>query len=372
MEKNKKIILNLFSDPVLMLAAIAAIISAIFVPPSKKYLEYIDLRVICLLLCIMLVVSGLQKVGVFGYIIEFLLKKVHNTRILAFVLINACFFSSMLITNDVSLITFVPLGIMMMMRTHKQILFIPIIVLQTLAANLGSMFTPFGNPQNLYLFSISNMTVWKFLSIMIIPSVVSFFLLSVAVCLIKSEPIDPVKDQTEILKIAKILPWVLLFALCMLTVFHVIPYGIALAAVVLGILILDKTILLCADYSLLLTFVFLFIFIGNIKNIPAVSTSLSALVAGREITVGILLSQVISNVPAAMLMSKFTENYYALLLGVNLGGLGTLVASMASVISYKLYAATYDSNKGKYLVVFTISNILFLIILWLTITIFFK
>jgi len=352
-------------DPVLSAAMIAAVVSALFVPPSKEYFKYLDLRVICLLLSLMLVVAGLQKVGVFGLLIERLLKLVHNTRTLAVVLVGVCFFSSMLITNDVALITFVPLGMMMLTRTQKRKLLIPIIVLQTVAANLGSMLTPLGNPQNLYLYSIFNMTVWQFLRVMAVPSAISFLMLAAAILLIKPEVIEPRTElPSETAGLAEIIPWILLFMVCLLAVLCIIPYGIALAAVITGVVIFDRTILFRADYGLLLTFVFLFVLIGNIKSIPAVSTALSALVGGQELSVGILLSQVISNVPAAMLLSKFTANHSALLIGVNLGGLGTLIASMASVISYKLYASAAGAQTGKYLAVFTAVNLLFLGVLW--------
>ena len=324
-----------------------------------------DLRVLCLLLSLMLVVAGLKKVGVFGIAMEHLLELVHSTRTLAVVLVGICFFSSMLITNDVALITFVPLGIMMLTRAQKQKLLIPIIVLQTVAANLGSMLTPLGNPQNLYLYSLSNMTTWQFLRVMAGPSAISLLMLAAMILLIKPEPVEALTDtsaETEGLK--KALPWIILFIVCLLAVLRIIPYSLALVSVIAGVTIFDRTILFRADYSLLLTFAFLFVFIGNMKNLPAVSTGLSAFVDGRELSIGILLSQVISNVPAAMLLSNFTSNYSALLIGVNMGGLGTLIASMASLISYKLYASMPDAQAGKYLVVFTVINFLFLGILW--------
>lgn len=360
-----KAISDLCCDPVLFVAIVAAVVSALFVPPSKRYWGYLDLRVICLLLSLMLVVAGLKKVGVFEFLMERLLKLVHNTRTLAVVLIGVCFFSSMLITNDVALITFIPLGVMILTQTRKQKLLIPIIALQTVAANLGSMLTPLGNPQNLYLYALSDMTVWQFLWVMAAPSAISFLMLSAAIFLIKPEPVEPLTEApAESAGVTKALPWMILFMVCLLAVLRIIPYGIALATVIIGVVIMDRTILSRADYGLLLTFAFLFVFIGNIKSIPAVSAALSALVSGRELSVGILLSQVISNAPAAMLLSKFTANNSALLIGVNLGGLGTLIASMASVISYKLYAATSGAQTGRYLTVFTAINLLFLGVLW--------
>jgi hypothetical protein len=166
------------------------------------------------------------------------------------------------------------------------------------------------------------------------------------------------------------IPWIILFILCLLAVLRIIPIAIVLGTVIVTVIIIDRKILLRADYGLLLTFVFLFVLIGNINSIQAVNTTLSAVISGREMSVGILLSQVISNVPAAMLLSNFTVNYSDLLVGVNLGGLGTLIASMASVISYKLYAATTGALPGKYLIVFTAINLLFLCALWGSMTMF--
>lgn len=363
-QKTKTALHNLLKDPVLFAAMAAAVFSALFVPPSKAYWGYLDLRVLCLLLSLMLVVAGLQKVGMFGIAIERLLKLVHSTRTLAAVLVGVCFFSSMLITNDVALITFVPLGIMTLTRAQKQELLIPIIVLQTVAANLGSMLTPLGNPQNLYLYSLSNMTTRQFLEVMAVPWAISLLILAAMVLLIKSEPVNALTDASvETAGAKKALPWIILFLVCLLAVLRIIPYSLALVSVITGVIIFDRPILFRADYSLLLTFAFLFVFIGNIKNVPAISAALSAFVDGRELSIGILLSQVISNVPAAMLLSNFTSNYSMLLIGVNVGGLGTLIASMASLISYKLYASTPDAHTGKYLVVFTVINFLFLGIL---------
>lgn len=359
-------------DPVLFAAFAVAIISALFVHPSRAYLAYLDLRVLSLLLSMMLVVAGFQRAGVFGFIITHLLKVVHNTRVLVFVLVGICFFSSMVITNDVALITFVPFSIMILMQTEKGKLMVPVIVLQTIAANLGSMFTPLGNPQNLYLYSISNMTMGQFLKIMALPSAISFLLLFVIIFFVKSEAIELHGEdiQGEQGKVGKPVLWCVLFFICLLAVLRVIPYGIALIVVLGGVLIFAGDILLRVDYGLLLTFIFLFIFIGNIRNIPAVSNILYELVRERELMVSILLSQIISNVPATMLLSKFTGNYSELLVGVNLGGLGTLIASMASVISYKVYASTRGAEPGKYFCVFTAMNLFFLGVLWLVVVVY--
>lgn len=364
-ESVKKIKAFIIKDPVLVVSVIAAAVSAFFIPPSLNYRDYIDVRVLCLLLSMMLAVAGLKAVGIFDFITFRLLKLVHNTRTLSLVLICVSFFGSMLITNDVALITFVPLAVLILTETNNEKLLIPVIVLQTVAANLGSMLTPLGNPQNLYLYSVSRMSTAQFLKVMAAPSLLSLLMLCVSVIFIKRKSIEPLTDKKSAsANIKKAMPWLILLAVCLLSVVRVIPYPIALLAAAVCALIFDKKILLRADYGLLLTFVFLFIFIGNISNISAVSGFLSDLTAGNELTAGILMSQIISNVPAAMLLSKFTADYSALLTGVNLGGLGTLIASMASVISYKLYAGTKGAQAGKYLAAFTAVNILFLCVLW--------
>lgn len=358
-------------DPILFAAALLALVSLFFVPPSAAYLDYIDFRTLALLLSLMLVVAGGQSCGAFELIVARLLGLVHTARALASVLVLVCFFSSMCITNDVALITFVPLAILLLTRTAQTKLLIPVIVLQTIAANLGSMLTPLGNPQNLYLYSLSGMSILPFLRTMALPSGLSLAMLAGALLCIKPLPLCAgAADAREAPQWGKIALWCALFALCLMTVLHIVHYAAALAAVVIAVLIAQPKLLVKADYALLLTFVFFFIFIGNMKAIPLISQGLSGLVAGHELTLGILLSQVISNVPAAMLLGSFTHAYEPLLLGVNIGGLGTLIASMASMISYKFYAKTPGAHTGRYLLVFTGANILFLAILWLSVLLF--
>lgn len=359
-------------DPVLAAALVLAVISAFLVPPSLDYVGYIDFHVLALLFSLMLVVAGLQKSGAFTLLTDKLLQRVKSTRSLSAVLIGVCFFTSMLITNDVALITFVPLSVMLLGKEKNEKLLMLVVVLQTIAANLGSGLTPIGNPQNLYLYSLSGMQLGEFLSVMLLPTLVSGVLLAVAVFLIRPCEIERNTSQetAEVVTVKKLLPWAALFALCLLAVLHLVHYLIMLAVVTIAVVLLDRSLLRKADYALLLTFIGFFIFIGNVKNIPAVSEALAALVAGRELGVGVLLSQVISNVPAAMLLSGFTENYAALLVGVNLGGLGTLIASMASMISYKIYAAVPGSKAGKYFVLFTGLNVLFLVILLVVLLLF--
>ncbi len=360
----KKILTFLKHDAVLTASLLLAIISAFFVPPSARYVSYIDWRVLALLLSLMLSVAGLRSGGVFSFLTEKLLAHVKSTRTLSLLLVLLCFFSSMLITNDVALITFVPFGLLLLREIGKQKLYIPITVLMTIAANLGSMLTPLGNPQNLYLYALSGMDIGSFLLLMAKPTGLSFLLLILACFFIKAEKIAPMQSETAF-SVRDTAFFSLLFLLSLLSVFHVLHYGISLIITVIAVFFYRRRLLTEADYALLLTFIFFFIFVGNIKEIPAVSTFFASLVGGRETNVGILLSQIISNVPAAILLSGFTENYEALLLGVNLGGLGTLIASMASLISFKQYACTENAEKGKYLLVFTLINIVFLSVLWL-------
>ena len=363
MKIKEHVLGHLKKDPVLYAALAAAVISAFFVPPSPEYLHYLDVRVLCLLLSLMLAVAGLQKAGVFGYLVDKLLRLARSTRALAVILVAVCFFSSMLITNDVALITFVPLAVLVLRRTGQEELMIPVIVLQTIAANLGSMLTPMGNPQNLYLYSHFHMTAGEFLSTMAVPTAVSLVLLLAGCFCVKSRAVPSPEGAGEAMDGRRAALYVALFLLCILSVVHVLHYALALAIVAAVVFFLDRELLGKADYALLLTFIFFFVFIGNMKAIPAVSQALSGLVAGREMAVGILLSQVISNVPAALLLSGFTDNASALLVGVNLGGLGTLIASMASLISFKQIAKHDGSLRGRYLLWFTLSNLLFLAVL---------
>lgn len=356
-------------ETVFCIASLVAVVSMFFVTPSLGYLDYIDFHVLALLLALMLVVAGFQSVGVFDKILPVLIQKSGNTRRLSAILIYVCFFTGMWITNDVALITFVPIAIMVLKKIDRFDLLIPVIVLQTIAANLGSMCTPIGNPQNLYLYTISGIGIGEFLQIMLPLTVASFVLLALSLLWIKKESVANISFQGSIeiedskIEGFKTLCYGVLFVLCILTVLHIVDYRITLIVVVLSVLLLRPVLLLKADYMLLLTFIAFFVFVGNMKNIPLIHSFFSHWVSGREIMVSILSSQVISNVPAAVLLSGFTDNVSGLLIGTNLGGLGTLIASMASLISYKFYAKEKHASTGKYILWFTVVNVLFLVVL---------
>ncbi len=353
------------NEIVFLVALILAVASSFIIKPSKEYINYIDFRTLGLLLGLMLVVQGLKSCGLFDVLVNKLLTLVKNKRQLALMMVSLCFFTSMLITNDVALITFVPFTVILLGYINDSKYSIYLIVLETIAANLGSMFTPIGNPQNLYLYSISGIKLTDFLILMLPYTTVSFILLIFAVMFIKPHSISSSTNSDRDVKVNgfQLLVYIVLFVLCITTVLSIIDYRIMLL-IVLGIVALVNIKLIPkADYVLLLTFIAFFIFIGNIKNIPEINNMLSNLVTNKECIVSIAASQLVSNVPCAMLLSGFTTNYTELIIGTNLGGLGTIIASMASLISFKFYNKTENSNAGKYMAVFTILNILFLGIL---------
>lgn len=359
-------------ETVLAAAAFLALLSAFIVKPSAAYVEYIDFRVLGILLSLMIVMAGFQKNGLFDTIARVLLKRTRSTRELCLVLVFLCFFFSMLITNDVALITFVPFTILILRTSQKENLLIPVIAIQTIAANLGSMLTPVGNPQNLYLYNLGGFSLSAFIKIMLPYSLLSLaglFIWTMAICH-KNERISIEQEsgaaQTENggrKEAFRNAAYMFLFFLSILAVVKVIPYYIVLFFVVLITLAMDRRVLKTIDYSLLFTFCFFFIFTGNIGQLDLAKQWLQSAVSGRAVLMGTVVSQIISNVPAALLLSGFTSDYKSLLIGVNIGGLGTLIASMASLISYKLYVHDYNQNKGKYFAYFTVSNLCFLALL---------
>lgn len=365
MRKALNIVHNFIkTEAVLCISAFAAIITMFVVPPQMAYIEYLDLRVLSLLFGLMAVVAGLKETGVFLVLSDKLLKKVVGVRSLSFVLILLCFFSSMWITNDVALITFVPFAIMVLTIAGQTKHMILIIVLQTIAANLGSMLTPVGNPQNLYLYSNYQVPILEFLKITLPYTAVSFLFICVSILLIKKETISfSVPEQTVIDKKSSrlILMYCLLFALCIACVLHIIDYKIILIIVIIAVVLFDRKVILKVDYLLLLTFICFFVFVGNIRNIPVIEETLANLLTDRTLPVSIIASQFISNVPAAVLLSAFTNDYEGLILGTDIGGLGTLVASLASLISFKFYSKLKEAKPGKFLTVFTLYNVVFLI-----------
>lgn len=366
----KSLLTFIKKEAVLCAAGLLAVISAFIVPPSVAYLKYIDYRVLALLFGLMLVVAGFQSIGFFRYLGDRLLAKASCTRHLCLLLVFLCFFSSMLITNDVALLTFVPFAVMLFAMAGEAKLLIPVVVLQTIAANLGSMLTPIGNPQNLYLYSTYAFSPVDFVLHMLPLSALSAGLLLLCSILLPNRPLAAPAGQNsspavKIPAAGKLIAYTLLFLVCLLCVFRLISWPVMLGILVCAVFFLDKKLFRSVDYFLLLTFVCFFLFIGNMQRIPAISDLLRSLITGRELLLGALFSQCISNVPAAILLSGFTDQALPLLYGVNVGGLGTLIASLASVISYRLYSGSRNARKGAYLKVFTLYNVLFLVVLYI-------
>ena len=353
-------------ETVFCVSLVLALLSMFAVRPDAVYLSYPDYRTLALLFCLMLIVAGFQSLGVFERLGHALLHRAGNLRGLSIVLVMLCFFCSMIITNDVTLITFVPFTLLVFRMIGKEDRVLMLVVLETIAANLGSMATPIGNPQNLYLFSISSLSLGQFAWAALPYAGLSLVLLLAVLLLQRNEPLSASVSVSQVSKtrlFPALLPFLFLLILCLLVVFRVISYGPALIGVTVVVLVVNRRLFRSVDYCLLFTFLFFFIFIGNLKRIPALNAALLTLVGGHELCAGILASQVISNVPAAILLSGFTQNYAVLLTAVNLGGLGTLIASLASLISFKFYAAAYSERKGAFLKVFTLWNVLFLLIL---------
>ena len=349
-------------EAVLTVSAILAVISIFFVPPSADYISYIDLKTIALLFCLMAVMAGLREIGVFSALANSLLARTKNFRTVSLILILLCFFTSMLITNDVALITFVPFAVEVVKKSDKTQFAVPIIVLQTIAANLGSMLTPVGNPQNLYLYSLSGMTLYEFIMLVLPYTAISFVLLIIANFTVASSKVEYKAEKIAFSKLHTII-YTIMFLVCMLTVADILEYWVTFIIVTVFVVMINRKLLLKVDYSLLFTFIFFFIFIGNMSNVEAFKNAVYQLLGGREILVSVASSQVISNVPAAVLLSGFTDNIKDLIIGTNIGGLGTLIASMASLISYKLFVKEITEQKKKYFWQFTLWNIIFLVIL---------
>lgn len=398
----KKILYFIKKETVLSIAIVLAVISAFFVVPDREYISYIDFRTLAILFCLMSIVAGLRNIGVFDKLAEWLLAKVHGIGGVTVILVCLCFFMSMFITNDVSLITFVPFAIIIMKKLNPDTnskWMLKVIVMQTIAANLGSMLTPLGNPQNLYLYGKAGIGIAEFLKIMLPYTICAFALLMAWIGLAsmvrkrkishdgkteieQNKGLDSAEDKasTERQKdplggagskwrkkdvewIEKFTAYLILFVISLLAVSHILPYGVPFALVFFYLLLRDRKILTQVDYSLLCIFIALFIFIGNLGRIPAFSQLLSDILTGREVVTSVIASQVMSNVPAAILLSGFTDHIRELVIGTNLGGLGTLIASMASLISFKYVAREDRSFRGRYFLEFTVANVIFLFIM---------
>ena len=350
-------------EVVLTAAVVLALLSAIAVPPDAGYVGYIDWDTLALLFSLMAVTKGLQMLGLFDALGAALLRRTATTRRMVLALVALPFFFSMLITNDVSLITFVPFALTVLRMAGQDRLVIPTVVLQTAAANLGSMLTPMGNPQNLYLYNRSGMGFGAFCALMLPYVALSGVCIGVLCVLPRSVPVHTDLPSIELGDKRKMALFAVGGLLCLGCIAKLLPpLGVAaLTAVVL--LLIDRPLLAKIDYSLLGTFIAFFVFIGNMGRIESFQNFLSGILAGHEVAVAVLASQIISNVPAALLLSGYSSAWPQLIVGCNLGGLGTLIASMASLISYKLVAKQYPEKRPRYFLWFTLCNVGLLVLL---------
>ena len=348
---------------VMLVALLAALITCFIVPPDQAYLDYFDVKTLTCLFCVLAVVCALKNINFFYTLARKIVRVFKNARMSILALVYITFIGSMLIANDMALLTFLPLGLFVLSTTGKGKYMAFTFIMQNIAANLGGMLTPFGNPQNLYLYTKFAIPNLEFMGIMAPPFLLAVALITVC-CLIfvKPEPLE-LTDEKVSLPVGRTVIYLMLFALAIVIVFRGIPYWIGLIVIPAALLVMDRKALKMVDYPLLFTFVFFFIFSGNMARIDAVRSLFSYLLQKSTLLFSVLSCQVISNVPSAILLSQFTDNYKELLLGVNIGGVGTLIASLASLITFREYT---KANKGKtryYVLLFSSFNFAFLLIL---------
>ena len=348
---------------VMLVSALAAVVTMFFVPPDRAYLGYFDIKTLTCLFCVLAVVCALKNIHLFYVLAKKIVRIFKNIRLCILALVYITFIGSMLIANDMALLTFLPLGLYVLTTTGKNRYMAFTFIMQNIAANLGGMLTPFGNPQNLYLYTRFEIPTGEFVLIMLPLFALAVTLITVCCILfVKPEPLE-MKDEPVALPAVKTGVYLALFALSIAIVFRGIPYMVGLVVIPLVLLFMDRKALKMVDYPLLLTFVFFFIFSGNLARIRAVKDFFSFLLEKNTLLVSISACQMISNVPSAILLSQFTENYRELLMGVNIGGVGTLIASLASLITFREYTKQNKGKTGYYIALFTAFNFAFLLIM---------
>ncbi len=350
-------------NTVMCIALAAALITACIVPPDSGYLAYFDYKTLTCLFCVLAVVCALKNIRFFYVLARKVVQLFRNTRMSVLALVYITFIGSMLIANDMALLTFLPLGFYVLSTTHKEKYMAFTFIMQNIAANLGGMLTPFGNPQNLYLYTKFQIPNLEFMRIMAPPFVFSVALITLC-CILFVRP-EPLKLDSEPVRLpfAKTAVYLALFALAIVIVFRGIPYWIGLVIIPLVLLVEDRKALAMVDYPLLLTFVFFFVFAGNMSRIEAVRSFFSGLLEKNTLIFSVISCQCISNVPSAVLLSQFTTNYPDLLVGVNIGGVGTLIASLASLITFREHVKHNPGKTMRYVGMFSLFNFAFLFLL---------
>lgn len=360
----EKIISFIKSNVVLAVAFLAAVITSCIVTPDEQYISYFDFKTLTCLFCTLAVICALKDISFFTIIARRIVALTGDIRRAVITIVIITFVGSMLIANDMALLTFLPLGYFVLKSSGQQKYMIFTFIMQNIGANLGGMLTPFGNPQNLYLYNKFGIPTGEFMKIMAIPFVSAIALILICCFIfVKKEKITVQKDDEAHLPLWRTALYLALFAFSIAIVFRSIPYYWGLVVIPAVLLIADRSALQHVDYGLLMTFVCFFIFSGNMSRIEAVNHIISALLAKNTLLVSIASCQFISNVPSAILLSEFTENYRALLYGVNIGGTGTIIASLASLITFRQYCAAEPGGAKKYLLHFSAFNFAFLIIM---------
>lgn len=365
MKTKEKIFNFIKSEVVLTVASVLAIITMFFVPIDKEYLNYFDYNTLICLFCMLAVVAGLKSTNVFELISRKLIGLFHTRRAVIYTLVFGTFFFDMIVANDMSLITFLPLTYIVLHSTKNDKYLAFTFIMQTIAANMGGMITPYGNPQNLYLYSYYNIGTTEFFSILFAQVITVAILLWICCAFVPNEKLKLRKSSKIIISKKTLIVYAILFVLVILSVFRIVPYLLTLAIVLITILIMDRKRFKQVDYALISTFCVFFVFSGNMARIPQIKTFISEIVVKNTLLAGIVSCQFISNVPTAIFLSKFTQNYRDLLISVNIGSLGILISSLASLITLKEFLKHQPKNFFKYLGMFTIFNTMFLIVLLL-------
>lgn len=362
MDQQNVIISFIKKNTVLTVAIIGAVITSVVVPPDKEYFNYFDYKTLTCLFCTLAVVCALKNINFFYILARQVIALFKTTRYCVLALVYITFIGSMLIANDMALLTFLPLGFFVLTTTGNEKLMAYVFILQNIAANLGGMLTPFGNPQNLFIYTKYNISNVEFVKIMFPPFALSIIIITLCCLAIKSEELV-IKDEIVSIDSKKTVLYFALFALSIAVIFRTVPYIIGLIIIPGVLLFVDRKALKMVDYPLLLTFVSFFIFSGNLARIEAIRVFMSGLLNTSTLITSVFSCQCISNVPTAILLSQFTDNYKELLLGVNIGGVGTLIASLASLITFREYVKYNPGKSLSYIKKFLLMNFAFLIIL---------
>ncbi len=358
-----KVIAFAKKEVVLSVATVATIITLFFVPIDKEYLNYFEFKTLIALFCMLAVVAGLKNTNVFELISKKLIGMFKTRRAVIYSLIYGTFFFDMIVANDMSLITFLPLTYIVLHSTNNDKYLAFTFIMQTIAANMGGMITPYGNPQNLYLYSFYEIPTLEFFGVLLIQSITVAVLLFVGCLFIKNDKLVLENKEKFEIKKKELAVYAVLFVFVILSIFRVVPHVITLAIVIIAVLIVDRQRFKHVDYALLLTFCVFFIFSGNIARIDTIKDFIASIVADNTLIAGIVSCQFISNVPTAIFLSKFTQDYRELLVSVNIGSLGIIISSLASLITLKEYLKHQPKNFKKYMGLFTLINTSFLVVL---------